>query len=83
MSIKYIFDKEFIHNGQVQIGKLKCDINDFEKIEKEDIIRYRKNKYDYEILIKDRDKIKKKYKDFIVDKISIDELMILMIKGEK
>lgn len=28
MSIKYIFDKEFIHNGQVQIGKLKCDIND-------------------------------------------------------
>lgn len=66
-----------------QHGVLKCDINDFEKIEKEDIIRYRKNKYDYEILIKDRDKIKKKYKNFIVDKISIDELMILMIKGEK
>lgn len=65
-----------------QYGVLKCDINDFEKIEKEDIIRYRKNKYDYEILIKDRDKMKKKYKNSVVDKISIDELMILMIKGE-
>ncbi len=65
-----------------QYGILKCDINDFEKIEKEDIIRYRKNKYDYEILIKDRDKMKKKYKNSVVDKISIDELMILMIKGE-
>lgn len=65
-----------------QYGILKCDINDFEKIEKEDIIRYRKNKYDYEILIKDRDKMKKKYKNSVVDKISIEELMILMIKGE-
>lgn len=66
-----------------QYGILKCDIDYFEKIEKEDIIRYRKNKYDYEILIKDRAKMKKKYKTCVVDKISVDELMILIIKGEK
>ncbi len=66
-----------------QYGILKCDINDFQKIAKEDMIRFRKNKYNYEILIKDRDKMKKKYKTYVIDKITMDELMILMIKGEK
>lgn len=64
-------------------GILKCDINFFEKIAKEDIISYRKNRYDYEVLIKERDKMKKKYKNCIVDKPTIDNLMILMIRGDK
>lgn len=64
-------------------GILKCSSDDFIKIDKEDIIRYKKNKYDYEILIQDRKKIQKKYKDYVTDKITLDELMILMIKGVK
>lgn len=64
-------------------GILKCDIDSFNKIDKEDIICYKKNKYNYEVLINNRNKMKKKYKDFIVDKITLDELMILIIKGGK
>ncbi len=64
-------------------GILKCDIDTFNKISKEDIISYKKNKYNYEILVSDRNKMLKKYKNFIIDKITLDELMVLVIKGEK
>lgn len=64
-------------------GILKCDIDDFDKIEKTDIIRYKKDKYNYQILVKDIAKIRKKYKDPVIDKINLEDLMVLMIKGEK
>lgn len=84
----------FIDNGKVILNKskdelldnygiLKCDIASFNKTFKEDIISYRKNKYNYEILVSDKNKMKKKYKDYIIDKITLDELMILIVKGEK
>lgn len=84
----------FIDKGNILINKtrddildnygiLKCDIDSFDKIDKDDIVSYKKNKYDYQILINNKNKIKKKYKEFILDKITLDDLMILMIKGEK
>lgn len=84
----------FIDNGKVILnenkdelldnyGALKCSIDSFSKIDKDDIIRYKKNKYNYEILVSDRNKISKKYKDCVVDKITLEDLMILVIKGEK
>ncbi len=93
--LEHIADKiVFIDNGKVILDKtrddiidnygiLKCDSNYFKEISKEDIISYRKNKYDYEVLIKDKDKLRKKYKDVIIDKITLEDLMVLMIKGEK
>lgn len=64
-------------------GILKCNIDDFSKIDKQDILSFKKNKYDYHILINNKSKLKKKYKDYIIDKITLEDLMILMIKGEK
>lgn len=84
----------FIDKGQIILNKskdelldnygiLKCDIDTFDKISKEDIISYKKNKYNYEILVSNRNKMLKKYKNFIIDKITLDKLMVLVIKGEK
>ena len=84
----------FINDGQIVLEKdrndiidnygiLKCDLDEFDKVNKEDIISYKKNKYDYEILISDKTKCKKKYKDFVIDKITLEDLMLLIIKGEK
>lgn len=93
--LEHIADKIiFINQGKVVLdqsrddlldnyGILKCDVYNFDTISKDDIIAYKKNKYDCEILVNDINKIKKKYKDFIVDKITLEELMVLMIKGEK
>ena len=64
-------------------GILKCDTDSFQEIAKEDIICYRKNSYDYEILVKDRDRMKKKYKKFVVDRVTIEKMMVLMIKGDR
>lgn len=64
-------------------GVLKCSKEELEKIDKEDIISYRKNRYDCEILVSDITKMNKKYKDYVIDKITLEELMVLMIKGEK
>ena len=84
----------FINNGQKILDKsrdeiidnygiLKCDIDYFPKIDKKDIIRYKKTKYNYEILITNKEKQSKKYKECIIDNITLEELMILMIKGGK
>lgn len=84
----------FIDNGKIHLDKrgdeildyygiLKCDIDKFGLIDKSDIVSYKKNQYNYEILVSDRGKCKKKYKDIIVDKISLEELMVLIIKGGK
>ncbi len=84
----------FINDGQIILnekrddifdnyGILKCTIDEFDSINKEDIITYKKNKYNYEILVSNRDKIKKKYKNYVIDKITLEELMVLMLKGEK
>ena len=63
-------------------GILKCNIEDFSKIDTKDIIRYKKQKYNYEILISNKNKLSKKYKDYVIDKITLEDLMVLMIKGD-
>lgn len=93
--LEHIADKIiFIDNGKIILnenkddlldnyGVLKCDKDSFDNISKDDIISYKKNKYNYEVLVKDKNKMKKKYKNSVIDKITLEELMILVIKGEK
>ena len=64
-------------------GILKCDKKSFDKISKDDIVSYKKNKYNYEVLVNNKNKIINKYKNCIIDKITLEELMVLIIKGEK
>lgn len=84
----------FIDNGKIllhkdrdelleEYGILKCSEKEFTIIAPEDIIRYKKNKYGYEILVHDKNKMLKKYPDYVMDKITLEEFMVLMIKGEK
>lgn len=70
-------------NIKENYGILKCSLDDFKKIDEKDIVKYKKNKHEYEILINNRNELSKKYKDFEIEKITLENLMILMIKGEK
>lgn len=93
--LEHIADKIiFIGNGKIILDKtrddilesfgiLKCDIDKFDTIDKADYICYKKNKYDYEFLINDKEKLSKKYNDCVIDKITLEDLMVLMIKGVK
>jgi len=64
-------------------GILKCSLSEFGTIDSTDIVSYIKNRYDYHILVKDVSKIRSKYKNYIIDKITIEDFMLLMIKGVK
>ena len=79
---KMLFQKsrdEIIDN----YGILKCDIDYFSKIDKKDIIAYKKTKYAYEILVSDKEQASRKYNGCVIDKITLEDLMVLVIKGEK
>ena len=84
----------FINDGEIVLSKtgdeimnnygiVKCGEKDFAKILKEDYVRYLKNNYNYELLVLDKDSFKRKYGDLVIDKVNLDELMVLMIKGVK
>lgn len=64
-------------------GILKCEHSYVSKISKNDVLAYKKNKYNTDVLIKDKERLKKKYKDVIIDNVTLEDLMILMIKGDK
>ncbi len=84
----------FINNGEIMLSKtcnellenygiVKCSKQDFEKFDKGDYVKFRKSKYQYEVLIEDVKKFKRKYNTAVIDKITLDDLMLLMIKGEE
>lgn len=64
-------------------GIIKCSEKDFNNVDKVDIVRYRKNRYDYEILVEDKNKCRNKYSNYIIDKPTIEDIMLLYIKGER
>ena len=84
----------FIHEGQVVFSKpkdelierygiIKCGAAQFEALDKLDIIAYRKMDYEWQVLVTDRVAMKKKYPKALIDSASIDEIMLLYVKGER
>ena len=64
-------------------GIIKCSKEDFSRLDKKDYIRFKKEKYQYEVLTKDKNNIKKKYNILTIDRPSIEDIMLFYIKGEK
>lgn len=84
----------FIDNGSIilndykdnildDFGILRVDKDDFKNIDSKDIVKYKKNKYSYDILVKSRENLKKKYNKYVIDKPTLDEIMVIYIKGVK
>lgn len=84
----------FIHEGKVvfskakdelteQYGIIKCGAAQFDALDKSDIVVYRKMDYEWQVLISDRQKMQKKYPKAMIVPATIDEIMLLYVKGEK
>ncbi len=82
----------FINNGEIVLSKptnelldkygiVKCTEKEFLDINRKDYIKYIKTKYEYEVLIENKQVFKAKYNIAVIDKITLDDLMVLMIKG--
>ncbi|HIU23180.1 MAG TPA: ABC transporter ATP-binding protein [Candidatus Fimihabitans intestinipullorum] len=66
-----------------EYGVLKCSEKEWKTIDPKDYVTYKKGKYQYELLVTDQKRMKKKYPNMVVDRISLEELMVLTIKGVK
>lgn len=84
----------FIHEGKMifslskdeliySYGIIKCGREQFMKMDRDDIITYRKKDYEYEILVSDKTRMERKYKNCLMNDVSIDDIMLLYVKGEK
>lgn len=84
----------FIHDGKTvfsqpkdtliyQYGIIKCRTEDFEKISPQDILAYQKRDYEWQVLVADKEKMAAKYKKYVIDNATLEEIMLLYIKGEQ
>ena len=82
----------FIHQGKVIFNKKKddlryhygivrCQAATFDQIDKQEILAYRKEDYQWNVLVADKEKAKKKYKNAVVDDATIDDILLLYVKG--
>ncbi|MGL4606791.1 MAG: ABC transporter ATP-binding protein [Eubacteriaceae bacterium] len=83
-----------IHDGEIifeeekdvlldEMGIIKCSEEDFYNIPKENQLRFRKNTFGYEVLVRNKWEIKREDKNVIIDKATIEKIMLFYIKGEK
>lgn len=61
---------------------LSCGAAIFDRLDKTEIIAYRKEDYQYKVLVKNRDKAVKNYPKAIVSPATIEEIMLFYVKGE-
>lgn len=84
----------FIHHGEIllnnskeeliyEYGVLRCSDRDFFDIDPHDIIAYRKREHQTDILVSEKERMRKKYKNLITDNTSLDEIMLILAKGER
>lgn len=84
----------FIHNGKLILtasrndlvyhyAVMRCRESQFLALDPDDILAYRKRDFQIDVLVTDGKKAQKKYKDVIIDHVSLDEIMLLLVKGER
>lgn len=84
----------FIHQGKVlfckakdelryQYGIIRCGAAVFDEIDKSEILAYRKEDYQWNVLVADKEKARRRYKNAVVDDAAIDDILLLYVKGER
>lgn len=84
----------FIHNGRLimtaskndlayNYGVMRCKESQFLSLDPGDILAFRKRDFQIDVLVQNGKEAKRKYKDIVVDYVSVDEIMLLLIKGER
>ena len=84
----------FIHNGRLimtvskndlvyNYAVMRCKESQFLALDRSDMIAYRKRDFQIDVLVSDGKEAQRKYKDVVVDHASLDEIMLLLVKGER
>ncbi|MDE6260080.1 MAG: ABC transporter ATP-binding protein [Oscillospiraceae bacterium] len=84
----------FLHEGKLLFCKPKdelvyhygivhCGAEQFANMDKKDIVAWRKQDYEHQVLVADRAGIARKYPGYLIDPAALDDIMLLYIKGER
>ncbi|MBO4493632.1 MAG: ABC transporter ATP-binding protein [Ruminococcus sp.] len=60
-------------------GILKCDKDKIKDIDVNDIVSVRTNNFGAEVMVKDREGAESKYRDFVIDPASLDDIMLYYV----
>ncbi len=82
----------FIHQGKVlfckskdelryRYGIIHCKTEVFHTIDPSEILAFRKDDYQWNVLTSDKEKARRKYKNAVIDDASIDDILLLYVKG--
>lgn len=83
----------FIHDGKIimtvskndlvyNYAVMRCKKNQFLALDPADIIAYRKRDFQIDVLVSDCNAMQRKYKDIVIDHVSVDEIFLLLVRGE-
>lgn len=84
----------FIHNGELimtvskndlvyNYAVMRCNKSQFLALDPNDILSYRKRDFQIDVLVSNGKDAQKKYRDVVIDHVSVDEIMLLLVKGEQ
>ena len=84
----------FIHNGKLimtaskndlvyNYAVMRCRESQFLALDPGDMIAYRKRDFQIDVLVANGKEAQRKYKGAVVDHVSVDEIMLLLVKGER
>ena len=84
----------FIHNGKLimaaskndlvyNFAVMRCKESQFLELDPGDILAYRKKDYQIDVLVSNGNEIQRKYRNAVIDHVSVDEIMLLLVKGER
>ncbi|MCM1221692.1 MAG: ABC transporter ATP-binding protein [Lachnospiraceae bacterium] len=84
----------FIHNGRLimtvskndlayNYAVMRCKESQILALDPNDIIAYRKRDFQIDVLVSNGKEAQRKYKNSVIDHVSVDEIMLLLVKGER
>ena len=84
----------FIHNGKLiaTVSKneliynyaiMRCKESQFLTLDTSDILAYRKRDFQIDVLVSDVKNAQRKYKNVVIDHVSVDEIFLMLVKGER
>ena len=84
----------FIHNGRLimtaskdelvyRYAVMRCRESQFLALDPGDILAYRRRDLQIDVLVPDIREAQRKYRDVVTDHVSIEEIMLLLVKGER
>ncbi len=84
----------FIHNGKLiltatknelmyNFAVMRCKESQFLELDPGDILSYRKRDFQIDVLVSNGKEAERKYRNAVIDHVSIEEIMLLLVKGER